>query len=218
MSTIQEFDYSVDLLKCILWQYNDAERLQSLLEQKQAWYNANQTEFWTNWYNDVFNLQTANDFGLSVWSIILDIPIVVGVPPSDLSKPTWGFTSTHSNFTNGNFAQTGSGVQTLTTEQARTVLRMRYFQLTSRGTVPEINKFLSVLFKDQGVAYVVDGYDMTLFYVFRFALSSELQFVLESYDIFPRPAGVGAHYIVVEDIPFGFDIHNENYDNGNFFL
>ena len=77
---IQLFDFSVDLLRAILWQYNDATRLQSLLQQKQDWYNEQQTEFWSSWYRDVFNLDTANDFGLAVWSIILEVPLTIGVP------------------------------------------------------------------------------------------------------------------------------------------
>ena len=74
-ATIQEFDFSVDLLQAILWQYNNATSLQSLLNSEQAWVIENQTEFWENWLRDVFDLRTANEFGLSVWSIILGIPL-----------------------------------------------------------------------------------------------------------------------------------------------
>lgn len=217
MSKIQAFDYSVDLLRAILWQYNDAERLQALLDAKQSWYNDNQTAFWTDWYRDVFNLQTANDFGLSVWAIILDIPIVVTVEPSDPGKPTWGYGQYHKNYNNGNFSRRTPGAVHLTTEQSRTVLRMRYFQLTSRGTVPEINAFLDILFGDLGGAYVIDALDMSMIYVFLFALPSQLQFVFERYDILPRPAAVGVSYLSLPAIPWGFDEYNENFDNGNFF-
>ena len=132
MSRKQELDYSVDLLKAILWQYNDASRLQSILQSKQDWYDENQRDFWENWYNDVFNLQTANEFGLSVWAIILDIPIIVQVEPPDPDFIRWGFGGYHLNYDNSNFAPASGGVQALTVEQARTVLRMRYFQITPR--------------------------------------------------------------------------------------
>lgn len=149
MSKIQEIDYSVDLLKAILWQYNDAAKLQSILEQKQSWYTENQEKFWTDWFNNVFNLQTADDFGLTVWSIILDIPIVVVEEPPEPVLAPWGVGQYNNNFENGNFAGSSISAQALSIEQARTVLRMRYFQITSRGTVPEINRFLNVLFEDQ---------------------------------------------------------------------
>ena len=91
MNQIQAFDFSVDLMRALLWQYNDAARLEALLRQKQTWYDANQSAFWSDWLADVFDLRTANDFGLSVWAIILDIPLIVAsaVDPSD--KPLWGF-------------------------------------------------------------------------------------------------------------------------------
>ena len=87
MSTIQEFDYSVDLLKAILWQYNESPNLLSLVTQKQEWYTQNQSEFWSDWYTNVFNLQTANLFGLAVWSIILNVPLYVPYVPEPDDKP-----------------------------------------------------------------------------------------------------------------------------------
>jgi len=215
MGTIQEFDYSVDLLSAFLWQYGAATNLLSLIEQKQAWYDANQTEFWNDWYTNVFNLQTANDFGLSVWSIILGLPIIVATNPNPPDTPSLFFGVLHENFTHGNFGTNTPGAVQLTIEQARTVLRMRYFQITSRGTVPEINKFLSILFGDLGGAYVLDGHNMTIEYIFKFPLPSSLEYILTNYDILPRPAGVGATYAIIVGTPFGFD-QPENFDNGNF--
>lgn len=216
MSDIQDFDYSVDLLKAILWQYNDAERLQKLLELKQGWYDDNQSEFWSNWYDDVFNLNTANDFGLSVWSIILNIPLVANEGQDPPGKPIWGFGAFHKNFDNGNFARSGNSLR-LTTQQKRLILNLRYFQLVSRGTVPEINQFLRSLFKDEGNVYVLDSLDMTFaIYVFTFSPSSQLQLILEKFDLLPRPAGVGVKYIVVTKKTWGFGPYRNNFDNGNF--
>ena len=62
-------DYAVDLLQALIWQYDNAPRLQKLIQQKQDWYNRNNTEFWTDWLKNVFNINTANDFGLTVWGI-----------------------------------------------------------------------------------------------------------------------------------------------------
>ena len=191
---IQEIDYSVDVMKALLWQYNDAVSLQSLLQSKQDWYNQNQEQFWSDWYTNVFDLRTANEFGLTVWYIILDIPIIVSSAPPVDPPPAWGFEDTHKNFNHGNFFGSSGGVQTLTVAQARTVLRMRYFQITSRGTIPEINNFLEILFGDLGGGYVLDNLDMTMEYHFNFPLDSKLAYIFESYDILPRPAGVSVTY------------------------
>jgi hypothetical protein len=211
---IQEFDYSVNLLQAILWQYNDALRLQSLLEQKQSWYDINQSEFWSDWYRDVFDLRTANDFGLTVWAIILNIPLTI-TSGGEVDIERFGFEEFRLNFTRGNFAPSSSGIK-LTTEQRRLVLRLRYFQLVTRGAVPEINQFLDYVFGDLGNVYVLDGLDMTMTYVFTFAPSKNLFFVLKNFDVLPRPAAVGVNFVITTRLVFGFGPYRSNFNRGNF--
>jgi hypothetical protein len=211
---VQALDYSVNLLQALLWQYNDAARLQSLLEQKQEWYNTEYSEFWEDWGRDVFDLRTANDFGLSVWAVILNIPLTITsgtVPSANL----WGFGPFRKNFNRGNFAPSSSGIR-LTTEQRRLVLRLRYFQLVTRGAIPEINAFLKYVFASFGIVYALDGLNMSMDYVFTFQPPSQLRFVLETYDILPRPAGVGVSYTVLVRDTFGFGPYHQNFNRGTF--
>lgn len=216
MSDIQIFDPSVNLMQAILWQYEDAEKLKAIVEAKQAWTNSNQTEFWRSWYRDVFNIDTANDFGLSVWARILDVPLQVENSAQEDKKP-FGFGANNNNFVNGNFGVVAGSAQRLGTEQQRLVIRMRYFQLTSRCTVPEINSFLADVFKDMGRAFVFDPLDMSfVLYTFGFAPDSQLQFILNEYDLLPRPAGVGVRWQAQALPSFGFGIYNLNFNNGNF--
>lgn len=214
--TIQQFDYSVDLLRALLWQYNQAERLQKLVTEKQAWYDNQQSQFWSDWFTDVFDLRTANDFGLSVWSIILGQPLFVNLSAGDI--PSWGFGTFHRNFTRGNFSSASSShnQQRLSTESSRILLQLRYFQLTSAGTVPEINRMLAYVFKDYGKSWLNDNHDMTQFYTFTFPLTAELKFLFGHFDILPRPAGVGSFYRIVVRPTWAFDAERENFDNGNF--
>lgn len=213
---IQPFDYSVNLLRNLLWQYNDAVNLQALIQQKEDWYTENHEEFWTDWYTDVFNLQTANDFGLAVWAVILGIPLVI-TPDPDPDKIAWGFGAPHVNFNNGNFSSSGTGYG-LTTEQKRLVLRLRYFQLITRGAVPEVNAFLAWVF-GEGAVYVTDGLNMHARYVFSpGALPSAVELVLTSYDLLPRPAGVGVDFVVIGEADgWGFGRYRQNFNNGNFY-
>jgi hypothetical protein len=213
---IQAFDFSLNLLRAMLWQYNDAPRLESLVTQKQEWFNIENQGFWEDWQRDVFDLRTANAFGLSVWAIILDMPLTVdsGALPGE-ERLIFGFASDDENFSHGNFAPWVS--LPLTVEQARLILRLRYFQLVTRGTVPEINEYFAALFGDQGSAYVVDGRNMTARYVFGFALSPDLQQVLSLFDLLPRPAGVFVDYVVIPDTTnWGFGRYHLNFNNGNF--
>lgn len=216
MSQIQALDFSVDLMRALLWQYNDAARLEALVRQKQTWYDANQSAFWSDWVADVFDLRTANDFGLSVWAIILDIPLVVASAVDPVDKPIWGFGQYRENFTNGNFAAISSSA--LSTEQKRLVLRLRYFQLVNDGAVTEINAFFAYLFAPLGPAYVKDGYDMRARYVFESPMPSALEVVLTEFDLLPRPAGVKVDYVILGDADgWGFGRYHENFTNGNFY-
>jgi hypothetical protein len=216
VTDVQEFDFSVGLLRAILWQYDDAPNLQGLLEQKQAWYDANQSEFWRRWLTDVFDLRTANDFGLAVWSIILGQPTFISNGPSPATKPTWGFGQYYMNFTRGNFSTTTGNTYQLPTAIARVVLQLRYFQLTSSGTVPEINRMLKFVFEPFGPAYLLDGLDMTQEYFFGFLLPHDLQLALDTFDVLPRPAGVESSYSYAGRQYFGFGMNHANFTRGNF--
>lgn len=153
---IQALDLSVDLLRVLLWQYNDADKLQSLVRSKQAWYDAAHTGFWTDWITDVFDLRTANDFGLAVWAIILGVSFVVPPSADAADKPIWGFDQYREGFNQGNFATIGGG-SGLTTDQKRLVLRLRYFQLVTRGAVPEVNAFMKEVFGNLGGPALAPG-------------------------------------------------------------
>lgn len=215
MSTIQPFDPGADLESALLWQYEAATGLRSIVESEQAWFDANQTAFWSDWYRDVFDLRTANDFGLSVWAILLNLPLLAYAPATG-DRPVFGFGAFNLNFFESNFGRDNDAALQLSTEQRRLALRLRYFQLTTRGAVPEINAFLAYLFGDEGAVYVLDGLDMTATYVFTFPPNAALLFVLQNFDLLPRPAGVRINILINPADRFGFAPYYLNFDNGNF--
>jgi hypothetical protein len=211
---IQEFDnFQTDLLQSILWQYDQATNLLSLMNQKQGWYNVNFTQFWDDWYNNIFNLAspTLSLFGATVWSIILNVPLFVPVvpPPDPTTFPVYGFNeydptfptllNNNQNFENGNFYPYRSDI-VLTLPQQQFLLRLRYFQLTNLGDVVTINKFLLYLCTDNlidysGNIYILDNLGMSITYDFTatdFPVS--LADAIQTLDILPRPAGVAITY------------------------
>lgn len=213
-ATIQQFNYAVNILQTLLWQYQNAPNIKALLEDKQDWYNTKQSQFWVDFYNDIFNLKTANDFGLAVWAIILGAPIVYNLPGA--GTKAWGFEEFRFNFNNGNFSNNSGVVFALSSESARAVLRLRYYQLTGECTVPALNRMLADVFEGYGTAYVLDGLNMTQAYIFNFQLSQDLQFAFTNFDVLPRPAGVGSSYKVVIPPIWGFNSDAVNFDHGNF--
>lgn len=212
--TIQQFNYDVNVLQTVLWQYENAPNIKALLQAKQATWDVNYTAFWEDFYANIFNLKTANDFGLSVWAIILGAPIVYNLPGAGTEG--WGFGAFRKNFNNGNFASSSGTVYRLSTETARIILRLRYYQLTGTCTVPAINRMLADIFEDYGPAYILDALDMTQRYVFGFALPADLQFAFDNFDVLPRPAGVGNSWTVFVEAPWGFNSDATNFNHGNF--
>ena len=84
--------------------------------------------------------------------------------------------------------------------------------MVSNGTIPEINQFLKSLF---GEAYVFDSYDMNYaVYVFADEVDSDIQFIIDQFDLLPRPAGVGTAIIYRRDDLFGFEDNYQNFENG----
>lgn len=212
MATVQEFNYSVDLLRALLWQYEDAAGMQALLRQKADWYEVNQSGFWSDWTRDVFDLRTANDFGCAVWGVILDVPLSLTLPGTG-DRPVFGLGLNNRNFGNGNFGRLSSGVASITLEQKRILLRLRYLQLISDGSVVWSNFVMREIF---GGGHVVDNLNMTALYVFTGGISASFAQVLLDFDLLPRPAGVKITTLAGDVDVFGFGPNNENFENGQF--
>lgn len=211
---IQQFTYEADISPAVLWQYSNTQNLLTLITNKQDWLTVNQTEFWENWYNTVFNLSTTTPtlFGVSVWAIILNIPLFVPLNPESPSKPNFGFNAYDPTFPtlensylnfgvtitanpgSGNFSTRHSFYE-LTVQEQQFLLRVRYFQLCNLGDINDINRFFNHLCMNNTIAYtgtiyVLDNLDMTISYVFTTDdFPPDLFSVLTDLDIFPRPAG-----------------------------
>lgn len=170
---------NIDLKQCLLWQYQNSPALKSLILSKEQWYQTHQAQFWQDWYDNVFNLDTANDFGLSVWGQIL-------------------------NFSRNVKAKDGS-LHYLTTEQYRLILKGQLVKFGMGATAPEINRWLSVVFSGKTSAFCLDSYDMTAIpFILLSVPTPEISWLLGNIDFFPRPAGVGYQIRIVPNDTFGF--------------
>jgi hypothetical protein len=238
MTIIQQFDYSAQLDSALVWQYNQAAKLQSLVDSVQAYFDVNQTEFWQNWYANVFNVYDPafNKFGATIWSIILGMPLQVNVMPDEAGKPIFMFDQTdpatpvYSTFDVSVFSYDNRSIA-LSFEEQILVLKLRAFQLNNRCAVTQINEFMQKTFAGfegfSGTCYVEDGgltgSPMTMSYVFTQALPAGLVAIFTQFDILPRPAGVSLKFVVIPPNTWGFDNGSEfdydvaNFDNGPFF-
>lgn len=142
-----------DLLANVTWQYDSAPNLKGLVTKKQDWYATNWGNFWNNWQASVFDLKTANRFGCVVWSIILDVPSELVFNPQAGQTPPFGFGGGRENFYEANFFGSADSV-TLTLEEARKLLRVRYYAQTMSTTIVNINGMLKDVFGEDGGAYI----------------------------------------------------------------
>jgi hypothetical protein len=152
--------YNGDITQSLKWMQNKAPNIQSLINQKSAWYTQFHTQFWNNWQENVFSLQTANSFGLMVWCIILGVPSqLFGLYPANASwafgpyRQNYVYTGTQEafdpitdpNLQGGNFYGGGS-TTVLNLNEVKWALQLRYATLVSNGRVSFINRMLSFIF------------------------------------------------------------------------
>lgn len=174
------FNPQIDVQQCVLWQYANSPALRTLLQAKSDFYQQNVTQFWNDWFNDVFNINTATDFGLTVWGEILDFPRQIK-------------------------SNTGT-IHNLTTEQYRTILKGQLLKFRMDGTVPQVNEWLKVVFGNQGNVFCLDNLDMTAIpFVFETNPTDEILWLLSNVDFLPRPAGVGYEVRIIGNDVFGFN-------------
>lgn len=176
------FQFEESLINNIIWQYDNAEALKSLINSKNEYYSTNLNEFWQQIVNDFLNIQTATDWGLNLWGQILKIKRIYNI--------------------------NGQSV-TLSKETFRRVILGKLQLIRSNGTIPEINSYLNFVFKTDETAnyqsYAFDNNDMTMQYVLNFEPTQEELALIFSREILPTPAGVlDRLYILEQSAIFGF--------------
>lgn len=206
-------DLSVDLKRAIIWQYEKADKLKAIVEAQNDAHNKLVQEFWERWERDVFNIDTATAFGLSIWARILNVDLSVNFAPQP-DKVAFGFGPNRRNFASpSGFGSRDGGSVGLTVEQARLVIRARYFSLTERPTVSNINEFLKRYFwRGESKVYVTDPLDMSfVLYTFNYTPDGELAFLLDNMDFLPRPSTVGVSYRIIGKMSFGVGPNRRNF-------
>ena len=183
---------TVNLLDCLLWQYNKATKLQSLVQSCQDEFEGNVKDFWDNFYTNIFNIDTANTFGLSVWGILLGV-----------DRPSY---------------TSGGQTYQYSDDMYRLLLKSRSLLFRMDGSVFQINKYIEYLFPNKPIL-VLDRLDMSMDIVFYYTPTADELQVLNNPDFLPRPSGVEINIWIINPLEiFGFEGSGLNtFDNGVFF-
>lgn len=157
-------------------------------------------------FNDVVNLRTATGAALDMWGRRLGFSRFI---PTDTDTPkdykNFNFYDMYFNkvkFNDSNMHYVG-----LPDFNYRIILLLLLAQQSITPNIKAIEDLVNEIFKKLNISIIVkDTTDMSyVTYIFKKEIPEWLGWIFKNYDVFPRPAGVGASYIVDLRKPFSFD-------------
>lgn len=192
IGTIPTFDY----WSTVISQYANAPILTQLITNFFQYIDP--TVNLDAFFDNMWNVDSAQGYGLDVWGRIVGVNRQVNVP----SVVTYlGFNEAGNvGFTGFNQSQFYSGtpnttVFNLTDTAFRLLIFAKALSNISDGSIKSINQLLLNLFPGRGNAYVVDGNNMTMQYVFNFTLSQVELVILQQTNVLPKPVGVASSIV-----------------------
>lgn len=150
------------------------------------------TALFDDFYKRIFDVDTAEGYGLDVWGRIVGVTRVLQLPLNDQylgfeeaapsSYPFGSGVFFNNSALTSNFA--------LSDNAYRRLIFAKALANISDGSIPAINQILINLFGQYGNCYVTDGGDMTMTYTFGSQLSGVDFAIVSQSGVLPRPAGV----------------------------
>ncbi|GBR56528.1 DUF2612 domain-containing protein [Gluconobacter sphaericus] len=180
----------------ILSQYANAAPVYSIIEARNQ--AIDPSALIDDWYNHVWNVQTAQGYGLDVWGRIVGVSRVLTLTSAnylgfeeanDLTEVGWNQAPWYS----GSSATTN---YRLSDSAYRQLIYAKALSNISDGSILSINAVLMTLFGAQGDAYVKDNGDMTMTYVFDFVPTDVQVSIIQTSGVLPRPTGVSVSYSI----------------------
>lgn len=159
-----------------------------------------QIQNFSDFYNTMWNVDTAVGLGLDIWGRIVGVQRVLHVP---VGTRYLGFAEagglTVDPFNQSPFysGATLTDNFTLSDDAFRVLIFAKALANITDGSTKSINQLLINLFPDRGNAYVVDNGNMTMTYTFEFSLSTVEAAIMEQSGVLPTPTGVLANVVQI---------------------
>lgn len=195
----------IDVEQTIIGQYGNSATITQLVRDMNTYIDP-RADFDT-FYDFVWNVETAQGFGLDIWGRIVNISRELTVPAAltyfgfnDASPGSYPFDEAPF------YVESSDATQTyrLADDAYRTLILTKALGNISAVNAPSLNHLMRNLFASRGRCYVNDMGGMQLRYTFEFLLTDYEYAIVTQSRAIPRPAGVGA-YIITTDAPvFGF--------------
>ena len=177
----------------VISQYQNSPILMQLVDNLIPYFDP--TVRFNEWYNLVWNIDSAQGYGLDLWGRILGVGRVLHIPiPGDY----FGFDEATDAFPFDEGIYYGGTTLTenyyLSDDVYRRLLLAKALSNITDGSIPSINRILMALFPDYGNCYVIDNLDMTMVYRFDQDLSAPDNAIAQQSGVLPKPCGVSATY------------------------
>ena len=189
--------------KTIISQYANSPILCQLIQNMNQYID--QTANFQAFYDFVWNVDTAQGFGLDIWGRIVDVGRTLKIPDDSI---TFGFSDEaddYAPFDQAPFVSddAATSAYSLSDDAYRALILVKALANISATTAPALNQLLSNFFADRGRCYVLDLGSMQARYVFEFSLEPFERVIVQNF--IPRPAGVFIDiYDVDVNTTFGF--------------
>jgi hypothetical protein len=200
-----------NVLQTVVSQYANSPTLLALIQDFDRYIDP--TADIDNFYNTVWNVDTAQGFGLDIWGRIVNVSrelkVVGNLAYFGFSE---AYTSLAPNTGPQPFGQAplypgvpATQVYALSDDAYRKLILAKAIFNISDCSIPAINQLLQNLFAGRGRCYVTDAGHMEMRFVFEFVLLPFEVSILTQSGVIPRPAGVYARAMQI-DVPgtFGF--------------
>jgi hypothetical protein len=212
---------SVD--QTIISQYANSPTMVRLIENMDAYLD--QRANFTAFYNFVWNVDTAQGFGLDIWGKIVGVSRLLHI---NATGETFGYDNEDvppdwAPFNQGTFSTGVESTQTylLPDDAYRVLILTKALSNIVATTAKSLNQLLRNLFPGRGKCYVVDAGGMAMRFVFEFALTPVEFAILTESGALPHPAGVNYTVVVIPSAEsFGFNEQGtgvQPFDQGTFY-
>jgi len=193
----------IDLEQTIIAQYANSPILMALINNMNAYIDPSTNL--TNFYNMVWNVSTAQGYGLDVLGRIVGVQRTINMPLQSAAYLGFKEGASWQPFGQAPFWTGGNGtVFKLNDTTFRTLILMKALANISRCSAQVINKILTTLFGSGGKCYALDRGNMAMLLLFEFNLDIGSLCIITQSGAIPRPAGVQAYLINGFSPPSGF--------------
>lgn len=182
-----------DIAATIISQYANSPIICRLVKNFGEYFDP--TKLIDDFYNNIWNIETAQGFGLDVWGRIVGVSRTLHLPQPGTYLGFRPASDAHS-FNEGIFFNDQATITTnfnLSDNAYRRLILAKALSNITDGGIAAINQILLNLF---GQGYVVDNRDMTITYTFTSRLSPVDYAIATQSGVLPKPAGVAVNYVV----------------------